>query len=369
MAAVRPQFLLPMALYRMAGSAGWPGQPKGWRGRWRSPALLGSPVIARADRRASTGGAPQRQRAAPGARLAGLGSRAKNPYTWLLYTHLAALGVRVRDFTPARALLGGYDILHLHWPEKALNAGPSRAARRRCRGARHARCRARLHRARVVWTAHNAQAPRVEASRTGGALLAGRGSRGGCRDPSQPRRAALGRGQLPAAGGPAPRRRAAGTLPRRLSRHELSRDEAPARRSACRPRRTCRRLRGPGAALQGRPRPRSARSASCPRARGVVLLVGGAAARAGGGRGGSRGRGRRSAGPPDAPSTCADDETSALPGPADLVALPFRDITNSGERAAGAHRSIVRCWCRPAARWASSRRSSAPIGSAPTRAS
>ena len=59
----------------------------------------------------------------------GLGARAKNPYTWLLYSHLAALGVRVRDFTPARALLGGYDVLHVHWPEKA----PRDVIVRRCK--------------------------------------------------------------------------------------------------------------------------------------------------------------------------------------------------------------------------------------------
>ena len=53
----------------------------------------------------------------------GLGARAKNPYTWLLYSHLAALGVRVRDFTPLRALRGGYNILHVHWPEKAMMTG------------------------------------------------------------------------------------------------------------------------------------------------------------------------------------------------------------------------------------------------------
>jgi glycosyltransferase involved in cell wall biosynthesis len=86
----------------------------------------------------------------------GLGARAKNPYTWLLYTHLAALGVRVRDFTPARALRGGYDILHMHWPEKALNA---RSLPGRVAGAAAALAMldaAHLHRARVVWTAHNA---------------------------------------------------------------------------------------------------------------------------------------------------------------------------------------------------------------------
>jgi glycosyltransferase involved in cell wall biosynthesis len=98
----------------------------------------------------------------------GLGARAKNPYTWLLCSHLADLGVRIRDFTPARALRGGYDVLHVHWPEKALNAEslPARAA-----GAAAALAMLRaahLHGARVVWTAHNAQPhesrhPRLEA--------------------------------------------------------------------------------------------------------------------------------------------------------------------------------------------------------------
>ena len=87
----------------------------------------------------------------------GRGARAKNPYTWLLYSHLAELGVRVRDFTPSRALLGGYDILHVHWPEKALMTGgrPARVA-----GALVGRVvlqAARLHGARVVWTTHNAR--------------------------------------------------------------------------------------------------------------------------------------------------------------------------------------------------------------------
>ncbi len=87
----------------------------------------------------------------------GLGARAKNPYTWLLCSHLAALGVRVRDFTPARALRGGYDVLHLHWPEKALNA---ESLLGRVAGAVAALAMieaAHLHGARVVWTVHNAR--------------------------------------------------------------------------------------------------------------------------------------------------------------------------------------------------------------------
>jgi beta-1,4-mannosyltransferase len=86
----------------------------------------------------------------------GLGARRSNPYTWLLYTHLAPLGVRTEEFSPARALRGGYDILQVHWPDKALNARrlPVRAA-----GALAALASldaARRGGARVVWTAHNA---------------------------------------------------------------------------------------------------------------------------------------------------------------------------------------------------------------------
>lgn len=83
--------------------------------------------------------------------------REKNPYTWLLCSHLADLGVEVRDFTPARALRGGYDVLHLHWPEKALNAewvGRSLAGGVAALALLDV---ARWHGARVVWTAHNAQ--------------------------------------------------------------------------------------------------------------------------------------------------------------------------------------------------------------------
>jgi glycosyltransferase involved in cell wall biosynthesis len=87
----------------------------------------------------------------------GLAARAKNPYTWLLYTHLAGLGVRVRDFTPARALRGGYDILHLHWPEKALMTGGAVARLAGAVAGRTLLAAARRHGARIVWTTHNAR--------------------------------------------------------------------------------------------------------------------------------------------------------------------------------------------------------------------
>jgi beta-1,4-mannosyltransferase len=87
----------------------------------------------------------------------GRGVRARNPYTWLLYSHLVELGVGVRDFTPARALRGGYDILHVHWPEKAMMRG-GRAARFAGALAGLAVLEAaRLHGARTVWTTHNAR--------------------------------------------------------------------------------------------------------------------------------------------------------------------------------------------------------------------
>ena len=52
----RPQFLLPMALYRMAGSAALARAVEGVVRAAGLTSLLGSPVIARADRRLESGG-------------------------------------------------------------------------------------------------------------------------------------------------------------------------------------------------------------------------------------------------------------------------------------------------------------------------
>jgi beta-1,4-mannosyltransferase len=80
-----------------------------------------------------------------------------NPYTCLLYSHLASLGVEVREFTVARALGGGYDVFHLHWPEKALTSAAWFVAAAGAVAALVALEAAHLHGARVVWTAHNAK--------------------------------------------------------------------------------------------------------------------------------------------------------------------------------------------------------------------
>jgi SAM-dependent methyltransferase len=55
--AVRPQFFLPMALYRLAGSASLARAAEGLAGSLALTSLFGSPVIARADRRVDAGDA------------------------------------------------------------------------------------------------------------------------------------------------------------------------------------------------------------------------------------------------------------------------------------------------------------------------
>src|SRR3954451_6433929 len=96
-----------------------------------------------------------------------------------------------------RALRGGYDILHLHWPDKALNA---HGLALRAAGALVALASiivARRRGARVVWTAHNA-AP-YESRHPGLERRGCVGAAGGRGDPPQPCRTADGRGPVPGA--------------------------------------------------------------------------------------------------------------------------------------------------------------------------
>lgn len=46
--------------------------------------------------------------------------RELNPYGALLYDHVEALGVRIHEWTPVRALLKRFDIWHLHFPDAVL---------------------------------------------------------------------------------------------------------------------------------------------------------------------------------------------------------------------------------------------------------
>src|SRR3954451_17064996 len=144
----------------------------------------------------------------------GLAARRSNPYTWLLYSHLARLGVRIEEFTPLRALRGGYDILHLHWPDKALNA---HGLALRAAGALVALASiivARRRGARVVWTAHNA-AP-YESRHPGLERRGCVGAAGGRGDPPPPCPTADGRGPVPGARHAAKHPGTCGSLPGQL---------------------------------------------------------------------------------------------------------------------------------------------------------
>ena len=93
--------------------------------------------------------------AGAGLRILAFPKRGADAYTGQLARHLEARGAIVDPFTFRRALLGRYDVVHLHWPESHLRA------RRWWRAlAKHARLFAlcvllRLRRTRICWTLHN----------------------------------------------------------------------------------------------------------------------------------------------------------------------------------------------------------------------
>jgi beta-1,4-mannosyltransferase len=96
------------------------------------------------------------------------GVRVGNPYTWLLYTRLEAVGgVVVDEYSGMRLLRSRYDVFHVHWPEGHLNdANPVRALRRTLSGLTLLRW-VRSRGTKVVWTVHNLHAheclyPRLE---------------------------------------------------------------------------------------------------------------------------------------------------------------------------------------------------------------
>jgi beta-1,4-mannosyltransferase len=80
--------------------------------------------------------------------------RTGNPYCSLLYRNLEDLSVKVHEFSYGHALFGKYDVLHLHWPERHLGSGTAKAL-----AGIHVvfACVlwAKIRRAKVIWTAHN----------------------------------------------------------------------------------------------------------------------------------------------------------------------------------------------------------------------
>ena len=82
-------------------------------------------------------------------------NRTGNPYNAILTQGLRAAGAQVDEFTPGRLLRGGYDIWHAHWPDGALG----RHGRARAGAGAVARLAlasvARGRGTRVIWTVHN----------------------------------------------------------------------------------------------------------------------------------------------------------------------------------------------------------------------
>jgi glycosyltransferase involved in cell wall biosynthesis len=87
------------------------------------------------------------------------GHRGANPYTWLLYSHLEALGgVKVDEYGWRRLLRRRYEVWHLHWPEGHLNDRSAALALRRTTSELSLIRWARARGTRIVWTIHNLRA-------------------------------------------------------------------------------------------------------------------------------------------------------------------------------------------------------------------
>lgn len=78
-----------------------------------------------------------------------------NPYNRLLYEAMEAQGVQVDEFTPRRALLGTYDIWHMHWPDDLLSIRDKQAALLRVAGLVLLMAWMRLRGTRIIWTVHD----------------------------------------------------------------------------------------------------------------------------------------------------------------------------------------------------------------------
>jgi beta-1,4-mannosyltransferase len=82
-------------------------------------------------------------------------NRHRNPYNWLLYTHLRDYGVEAHDYQDVEVPTADYSILHLHWPDARLKAGSARTALKQLISQHRLIGRARRAGIRIVWTVHN----------------------------------------------------------------------------------------------------------------------------------------------------------------------------------------------------------------------
>jgi beta-1,4-mannosyltransferase len=91
----------------------------------------------------------------------------KNPYTHLLYEHIPPEQVQIDECRVWRALLGRYEILHIHWPEVYVANRNPLIAIIGSLGLLFIVYWCRMRGAKVIWTVHNIEAhdrtrPRTE---------------------------------------------------------------------------------------------------------------------------------------------------------------------------------------------------------------
>jgi beta-1,4-mannosyltransferase len=84
-------------------------------------------------------------------------SSRSNPYTSLLYTPMLQAGHAVVEYRLDRALLGKWDVVHVHWPESVFNHSLPEALPT-TESLLVALRRARRNGAKVLWTVHNLRA-------------------------------------------------------------------------------------------------------------------------------------------------------------------------------------------------------------------
>ena len=82
-------------------------------------------------------------------------NRRLNPYNSLLYEPMAAMGAEVVEFSPKRLLQGEWDVWHLHWPDLLLRTPHARQAAAKAGSLIALMSLARLRGTKVFWTMHN----------------------------------------------------------------------------------------------------------------------------------------------------------------------------------------------------------------------
>jgi len=78
-----------------------------------------------------------------------------NPYTRLLYEAVETQGMAVENFTLARAVRGGYDLWHVHWPDDFLSYRSPVTAAAYVAAELVLMAGARQRGTRIVWTIHD----------------------------------------------------------------------------------------------------------------------------------------------------------------------------------------------------------------------